>query len=438
MDRTACVDLRTDELRCDTVITAVLNKLYDYSPRVEPLKGRLAFCLDADGVIPLFPSLNEWAKNINTVLSNMGFVEMSIVVGFSKFSVAAVARHTLGITVFDCYKSEREALDKVSLNCFFIPSKVLRCLGLLNINTVGELVKLPASEISKRFGLEVKLVYEQAALHAKIPLQPLKPELPIVAKIDFEEPETDTSTLSFAARRLLVNIAQQSRSRYMAITGISITLFLDHMTSYCDKYKTASPTVDAVQLSDLFRLKLEGIKLAAGITGIELRAELVPINASQMELFQKKPRRNPESAKSVLAQIEAEFGEHSIVKVKLKDRHLPEACFEYVAGIDVSIKKDKDKAVSISNGASLNLIRRIYNKPISLQSRPVAGPRGCHFFGMGNAPVSRLVGPYTISGGWWHKAIHRDYYFAIAESGQIFWIYFDRQRSLWFLHGEIQ
>lgn len=56
---------------------------------------------------------------------------------------------------------------------------------------------------------------------------------------------------------------------------------------------------------------------------------------------------------------------------------------------------------------------------------------------MEHEPFSRLVGPYIVSGGWWIREVHREYHFAESEQGRILWIYFDKKRRLWFLHGEV-
>jgi protein ImuB len=84
------------------------------------------------------------------------------------------------------------------------------------------------------------------------------------------------------------------------------------------------------------------------------------------------------------------------------------------------------------------LVRRVYARPVPLQTRPVVGPRGCHLQGMGEAPATRVSGPYIVSGGWWARPVHREYHFAETETGRILWIYFDKTRRSWFLHGEVE
>ena len=88
-------------------------------------------------------------------------------------------------------------------------------------------------------------------------------------------------------------------------------------------------------------------------------------------------------------------------------------------------------------GGALTLVRRIYTRPVPMNARPVAGPNGVHLRGMEHEPVSNIVGPYIISGGWWHKEIQREYHFAQTASGKILWVYYDKKRRRWFLQGEV-
>jgi len=57
--------------------------------------------------------------------------------------------------------------------------------------------------------------------------------------------------------------------------------------------------------------------------------------------------------------------------------------------------------------------------------------------GIFGGPFRDLRGPYILAGGWWHQEIHREYYFAENRAGKILWIYWDKKRGSWFLHGEI-
>jgi protein ImuB len=50
----------------------------------------------------------------------------------------------------------------------------------------------------------------------------------------------------------------------------------------------------------------------------------------------------------------------------------------------------------------------------------------------------RIVGPDVLSGGWWRRTIHRDYYFMETVRGDLLWLFYDRRRRQWFLHGRVE
>jgi protein ImuB len=57
--------------------------------------------------------------------------------------------------------------------------------------------------------------------------------------------------------------------------------------------------------------------------------------------------------------------------------------------------------------------------------------------GLKYGPVVRMLGPYVVSGGWWMSTVHREYHFVETQSGDLLWVYYDRRRRRWFLHGRI-
>ena len=52
--------------------------------------------------------------------------------------------------------------------------------------------------------------------------------------------------------------------------------------------------------------------------------------------------------------------------------------------------------------------------------------------------VVQCHGPYVVSGGWWRALVRREYYFARTRDDAWSWIYYDRRRRMWFLHGEVE
>jgi len=58
--------------------------------------------------------------------------------------------------------------------------------------------------------------------------------------------------------------------------------------------------------------------------------------------------------------------------------------------------------------------------------------------GLQQGPVVRVSGPYVVSGGWWNRVVHREYHFAETQKGELLWVFYDRVRRRWFLHGRVE
>ena len=47
------------------------------------------------------------------------------------------------------------------------------------------------------------------------------------------------------------------------------------------------------------------------------------------------------------------------------------------------------------------------------------------------------AGPYLVNGGWWLKEVQREYLFVLTRRGELLWVYHDKRRRRWFLHGQV-
>jgi protein ImuB len=187
-----------------------------------------------------------------------------------------------------------------------------------------------------------------------------------------------------------------------------------------------------VQILELVRLRLEASQLPAGITGVELLAESTPASHEQLRFFAGHPRRDLAAGNRALARLRAELGEHAVVRAQLRDGHLPEArvAWEPVASLRLP------RPVP---AAPRTLVRRIFERPVPLPLPP-RRPRddGWLILGTASGAVAEVLGPYVVSGGWWVQEVDRAYHFVRTRRGDLLWVYLDRRRRRWFLHGRVE
>lgn len=139
-------------------------------------------------------------------------------------------------------------------------------------------------------------------------------------------------------------------------------------------------------------------------------------------------------AARALAELRKELGEGSVVTAELRDAHLPEASFRWVAMRRVRRPKPRRMA-------ERRLVRRIWARP-----RPLCKDRRDvdeHYLLRRVDPRSKideLRGPFIIDGGWWGgPGVHREYFYArCGATDAWWWIFRCRRRRRWFLQGRVE
>ncbi|MBZ0159305.1 MAG: DNA polymerase Y family protein [bacterium] len=412
----------------DEVVETITKRLRRFTPEVEPsVEEPGVFWLNGTGLTRLYASYEAWARLIATDLNRAGF-RTTVVVGFTRFGTYAVARARNGIAVFNDPVDERTAARQVHLECLELNPNLLDTLAKLGVTTIGSFLALPAGGLLTRFGKAAYRLHRMASGELWTPLQPLKPEEPIRRRLLLDDPETDAMRLLFRLKGLLHPLLKALAVRGEALIELTLRLQLDGGIWREERVCPAAPTLDPVRILDLVRLRLEAVDLPGGVIEIELTASSVLALAEQHRLIVERPRRDLEAANRALARIRATFGNEAVGRVRLADGHLPEASFRWEPlkqGSAVSGQRSGPESAICNPQSAIgrrSLVRRIFSKPVPLHL----------------PPNSTLHGPYIISGGWWGRETHRDYYFAETRHGELLWVYYDRNRRWWYLRGMVE
>jgi len=427
---TLAADLRAGVVppaEIDKAVEAITERLRRFTPEIEPSADEPGiFWLNGAGLTRLYPSHEAWARLIAANLNGVGF-RATVVVGFTRFGTYAIAKAENGIAVFNDPADERAATRQIRLECLELDSDLRDMLAKLGVTTVGALLALSAGGLLARFGGAVYRLHRMASGELWMPLQPQKPQEPIRQRLLLDDPEADATRLLFRLKGLLHPLLKTLAVRGEALAELTLRLRLDGGEWREEQIHPAAPTLDLAQILDLIRLRLEAVTLPTGIIEMELGASSVLTSAEQYRLIVERPRRDLKAANRALARIRATFGDEAVGRVRLADTHLPEASFRWEPlkqGLGVSERSEPESAIRNpqSEIERRSLVRRIFVKPVPLRL----------------PPNSTLHGPYIVSGGWWGRETHRDYYFAEAGSGALLWVYYDSNRYRWFLHGQVE
>ncbi|MBK8100729.1 MAG: DNA polymerase Y family protein [Planctomycetes bacterium] len=417
----------------DQTTTELLRLLLAFSPEIEPARDQPGqFFADAHGLHALYTGLDHWAHTVHQTLTARRFVA-AIVVGFTRFAVAALARQLAsknsGWLVLRDLADEQTRAAAVPLTALDIPFALRDQLHTLGLQTLGEFLALPPADLRRRFGEPA------AALHTRAhttwaPLTGTRPAEPVTFAFDFELPDTDLQRLLAAFADRLHGALQQLADRRHLLTGLQLTLFLEHHPPHRERLTTAAPTRDTDQVLELVRLRLEQTRLPSPIERFETTLASVEATRQQLELLATARRRDLAAADRALARVRAAFGDAAITRARLLPHHLPEQTFRYEPLTNLTLPRERTAAPS----APRPLVRTLLRAPQLLGSLPVHEPESwLPEFGA----VQRAHGPFRVRSGWWQQLVERDYFFLETDRGAILWVFHDRRQRRWYLHGRV-
>jgi protein ImuB len=405
----------------------LLSALQTFSPRVEALPEGGTFSIDPEGLRRLYGGYRNWSTCIYRYLRARHWTS-SVVVGFHRHRTLAVAIASRGVTVLESTAAERNKSDQTPLGLLGLKGELCESLGALGVETLGDFLRLPGNELHTRFGVDASALHDRFQDDLQLPIQPHAFDEPSSISFQVDPPDGDQTRLLFAIKGALHSLLHQVRARGDAIEALDLTLRLERAPLHEERIESASPTLDLMLLVELVRLRLGEVDLRGAVEEVELLAHTVRTHGEQAALPGHQPRRDMNAAHRALARIRAAYGEQSVTRASLRDAHLPEASFRW---------EPIQRARVGGHGAAppvSSMVRRVYARPKPLPPKrpnePEAGPCLAR-----DQSIEHMYGPYRVSGGWWKRLVERDYYYAETDHGDLLWLFYDRPRQRWFLHG---
>ncbi len=461
-------------VRIEAAIQEVAQRLQRFTPEIEPCRWpgeHGVFWLNASGLDRLVTSLRDWAATMEAELFEAK-LQATVVVGFDRFNTFALARHaafvdgkpTKGhnprVQFLATRATERKRTDAVPLAHLNLAPRLRDDLERVSVLDVGTLRALPAGGIMERFGRESFQMHRLMHGELAAPLEPIVDTPQIERRFDAEpeQQEIDQQSLLFLIKQAIGRMHDELHERGEVFAALQLQFDFEKLPSLDMRIEPAKPTRDAVQLVNLVQLRLEREPFPAAVIGLAVRAEGLRPDLLQKELFAEEPKRDLDAASRALARLRARFGNDAVQCAVLQPGHLPEARFrwqpltrlphakptapvvEQWASPGVGYDAGSSTGHSVRLAAeppSPRLVRRILQRPSPLTSH--RDPTDGWFLGnFEGGPVAQTWGPFVVSGGWWRRLQHRDYYFVQLRRGDLLWVYHDRLRRRWFLQGTVE
>jgi len=432
-----CRDLRAGILPPAAIqrhVGALTTRLRRFSPDIEPAADLAGvFWLNAEGLLRVFASLDSWAESIHEDLAREG-LSSTVVVGFTRFGTYATARISRGVRVFASEDAERAAARRVPLASLDIDPAVRDFLCTLGITTVDGFLDLPRAATRARLGDAAWRLHRLASGDLWSPLVPAPLDPVFERRLDFDTGEGDAERLIFLIKPLVDALVADLAAAASAAARLACRLSLDDRSARDIAVTPAEPTLDAVQLITLLRLKLAATALSARVTGLTVHAVPTPAAPATLRLFETRARRNLDAARRAIARLRAMFGDTAVVRARLADAHLPRArvVWEPVATLG-------DRAPAPRAEPARVLVRRLFDAPLRISAAHDDRSREWLRAQLEDGRIDQIAGPYLISGAWWRAGgVARDYYFLHSPAGDVRWMYYDRKSRAWFMEGRIE
>jgi protein ImuB len=426
------------EVVSEQVIEAAIDEVFallmPFSPGIEPrLEQPGLFWVDPQGLSGLFGDYERWAGKIHAALQGAGLIG-AVVVGFTRGPAWALACSRQGVLVVRDAVEEQRLAARVPLHVLGLQTSLAAELALLGVERVGPLLALQASQLRVRYGADAGRLHDFLNGKAWSPLVPRIPVPPLVLELEVHPPDDDSTRLLFGQKAVLQRAVERLRAEQHAITALELRMTLERGGVRSLRIETASPTLDVPQLVDLLRLRLSGMMLGARVEYVATTVEHVRVHARQLGLQSEstgKPQRDLEAAGRAIARLRASFGVQAVTRARLREAHLPEASFGFEPTREVCVPQPR------ALNAALPLVRRMLPTPQALPPIPAHEPEA--WLGHHGA-VRAMFGPHRIAGGWWSPrgARERDYHFVETNQGELLWMYYDRNKRRWYLHGMIE
>lgn len=460
-----CPDLRATTLKTQAYQAgeAALREIFErWSPRFDSpadfsdlaflngAQGSAIFWLQARGMDRLYGSFQAWAQGLEDALNEAEFYA-AIAVGFSRFGTYVLAHATgVGAHILPTPQEEQRLARAQPISRLSLAPGVIEALVQLGVERVGEFLELPPTGIASRFGQEIRILYDFSINKYRIPIKKISKERPVERIIYFESAEFNAERVLFRVKFKLHEMAVELSGRGLVLGELELLFRLADSRTLLDRVRPARPSLDESAWMELIRLRLEKLEFEQPPAQLRLVAAGYLGEAEQARLLSAAHDRRWEDAQHALARLRAEFGPDAVLQVELKDAHLPEARFA-LSPLEKLARPGGGLRPSIAQKTAKQAPQgAICEVPGSVQRGPKNPPSLVRRILIEPAPLGPLVPrafqdslaaqrPYLISGGWWQpEEVEREYYYVETARGELLWVFYDRVRGGWFVHGRVE
>ena len=289
----------------------------------------------------------------------------------------------------------------------------------LGFKTIGDLLKLPRSDLSQRFSNELMATLQLLQGQKPCTLTRFQPSTEFYDEIQNPQGLYNKESLLFPMKTLLQRFSQYLIARQCHCTQLSWRfepLLGDHQTMTLN---LSSSKNNCSSLFTLSRIQLEAIELPQSIERVSLFCnQFVDVTESNFDLFGNQVLLENQ-ASELIDKLYARLGVNALSQLVTSEEYLP----ELANNTQPPSKNTKTNYVASKAPQPLWLL----NEPIPIQERN----QKLYW----RRPLTIISGPERLCGNWWQSEQQRDYYLACDSKCARYWIFRETTDKCWFVHG---
>lgn len=268
-------------------------------------------------------------------------------------------------------------------------------IGGWGLKTLGDFTALTKAQVGERLGSDGVALWERAAGEATRVLRTIEPARAFAAEWVYEPPIESLEPLLFKLRRYAECVALELRGAHQVAEALSLTLLLEDDKDYHRSFELPEPGAAVDSWIRVIQAHIDTVKTEARVRGVRLVARPTRPPQKQDGLFDTG-LKDPELFWETLARVSAIVGKERVGTPRHLNTHRPDS-FLIETPPDV-VPPAEPLPLHPPTGGVLRRFRPAVPVQVALQENRPAGLQG----GV-SGPIHRLVGPWKLSGEWWHQ-----------------------------------
>lgn len=411
-----------------------------------------ALLMEIGGSEKLFGGLELLIRAIEQGLRQLGYVAW---IAVAPTPLAALLLSRAGSKSRSQTHSITGDLAGVSLEDSGLDEKVVHTLRTLGLRTFADCLRLPRDGLARRVGPQVVVFLDKVLGNTPDPRSPYVVPKSFERCLSLPEEVNSSRALLLVLRRLLLELTGMLRASDDAIQELAITLFHRKHSSTRIEVALLSPSRDEGHLLLLIKERLEHIVLPSPVDSVGIRGgKFLPLIPENPDFFENSSRAC-EQWPHVIEKLRTRLGRAAVYCLDTVCEHRPERAWEmdnlqelgFCKRYERQIKRkrplQKGESSITSFGELHDPLLKLPQARADFSKRPIWLLVEPHLLRTQNHHP-QLRGPLhfprsceRIESGWWDgNDVSRDYFIALNNAGECYWIFRDRRSpDNWYLHG---